>query len=168
MTGKTILVIGPLRGLGRLAANALAHRGHTVYAIMREVASWNPGRACDARAYAKREEADLQVIKLEVRDQGSVEAAGLRVAKYGASACAGLGQQVRDAIGSMLSEGAYPGTVAGTITRVVDTPSGDRSSDAGENGASVAFPVADLVRNQMLTPMGFANLLAAASRRAQP
>jgi NAD(P)-dependent dehydrogenase (short-subunit alcohol dehydrogenase family) len=46
---------------------------------MREVAGRSAGRARDARAYAKREGVDLRVIKLDVRDQGSVEAAVRRI-----------------------------------------------------------------------------------------
>jgi NAD(P)-dependent dehydrogenase (short-subunit alcohol dehydrogenase family) len=303
MTSKTILVTGASRGLGRLTANALAHSGHTVYAIMREVAGRNARAARDARTYARREGVDLRVIELDLRDQDSVEAAvrtivvehgridvvvhnasqtafgpaeaftpeqfadlydanvvstqrvnravlpcmrsrgqgllvwvscssagggmppyfsphvaakagmdqlavqyarelarwgietsiivpglfahsagqfshavkpadDVRVTEYEAGPCAGLGQQIQDAIGRILLEDADSGLVAGAITSVVDTPFGCRPFrvhiDASETGAAVAFPVVDLVRNSMLQRMGFAGLLTPTNQQALP
>jgi NAD(P)-dependent dehydrogenase (short-subunit alcohol dehydrogenase family) len=86
-----------------------------------------------------------------------------RAAEYDAGPYAGFGQQIQEAFGRIAPEDADPGTVAGAIVSVVDTPFGERPFrvhvDPGEDGASVAFAVIDRVRNEMLHRIGFSDLL---------
>lgn len=94
----------------------------------------------------------------------------IRAAEYEAGPYAGLARRIRETIGEIASADADPGAVAGAITAIVDTPFGHRPFrlhiDPGQSGASVAFPVIDLVRNEMLKRMGFADLLVPARQWA--
>ena len=74
MTGKIIVVTGASSGFGRLAANALAHAGHTVYASMRETAGRNAPQVADLEAYAKQHGVDLRALEFDVNSQTSVDA----------------------------------------------------------------------------------------------
>jgi hypothetical protein len=66
-------------------------------------------------------------------------------------------------VGRIIPDDADPGSVAGAITCVVDTPTGERPFrvhiDPVEDGASVAFSVIDRIRDDMLRRMGLADLL---------
>lgn len=62
-------------GFGRPAANAIARRGHTVCAAMRETEGRNARPVADVEAYARKKDVDLHAIELDVGSQSSVERA---------------------------------------------------------------------------------------------
>jgi NAD(P)-dependent dehydrogenase (short-subunit alcohol dehydrogenase family) len=72
---KIIVVTGASRGLGRLAANALARAGHTVYASMRNTTGRNAARVIEVEEFARQHGVDLRAIELDVSLQASVNAA---------------------------------------------------------------------------------------------
>jgi NAD(P)-dependent dehydrogenase (short-subunit alcohol dehydrogenase family) len=73
MTNKLILVTGASVGLGRMASNALAQSGHTVYASICETAGRNAPQVADIAAYAKEQGVDLRAIELDTGTQASVD-----------------------------------------------------------------------------------------------
>ncbi len=72
---KTILITGASRGIGLLAAHALAANGHSVYAGMRDIAGRNAEPAARMRATAQAEGRDLVPVELDVSDEQACQAA---------------------------------------------------------------------------------------------
>jgi NAD(P)-dependent dehydrogenase (short-subunit alcohol dehydrogenase family) len=68
-----ILVTGSNSGFGRLTSLALARKGHTVFATMREPAAKNQAAAADLRGIADQEKLALRVLELDVTETASVD-----------------------------------------------------------------------------------------------
>jgi len=71
---QVIVITGASSGFGALAARALAHAGHTVYASMRETAGRNAPQVAEVGSYATEHGVDLRTVELDVADEASVEA----------------------------------------------------------------------------------------------
>jgi NAD(P)-dependent dehydrogenase (short-subunit alcohol dehydrogenase family) len=69
---RTVLITGSNSGFGRLTAETLATKGHTVFASMREVSGKNAEQARALRAWAEAKNVRLHVIELDVADDKSV------------------------------------------------------------------------------------------------
>src|SRR6202790_5633591 len=76
---QIIVITGGSSGFGRLAANALAKAGHTVYASMRGTTGRNAAQVADVEKFARDNSVDLRAIELDVGSQESVDAAIARV-----------------------------------------------------------------------------------------
>ena len=71
--GSVVVVTGANSGFGRLIAELLARRGHTVFATMRELAGRNAPAAEALRSLAKSESLALDAAELDVTREDSVE-----------------------------------------------------------------------------------------------
>ena len=72
---KIVVVTGASSGFGRMAADALAVAGHTVFASMRETKGRNARQVADVESFAKTNKVDLRPLELDVGSESSVEAA---------------------------------------------------------------------------------------------
>ncbi|HWX01786.1 SDR family NAD(P)-dependent oxidoreductase [Collimonas sp.] len=71
---QVIVITGASSGFGALAARALAHAGHIVYASMRETKGRNAPQAAEVARYAAEHGVDLRSVELDVAASASVEA----------------------------------------------------------------------------------------------
>jgi NAD(P)-dependent dehydrogenase (short-subunit alcohol dehydrogenase family) len=76
-----IVVTGASSGFGLMAAHALAHDGHAVYATMRETAGRNAPQVAALQKYAAENKVDLRPLELDVASEDSAEAAIAKVVK---------------------------------------------------------------------------------------
>jgi NAD(P)-dependent dehydrogenase (short-subunit alcohol dehydrogenase family) len=72
---SVVLVTGASTGFGRLTAEALARRGHRVFAGLRDVGGRNENSVAELNAFALAESVDLRVVELDVTDQASADRA---------------------------------------------------------------------------------------------
>jgi NAD(P)-dependent dehydrogenase (short-subunit alcohol dehydrogenase family) len=76
---NVIVITGASSGFGALTARALADRGDTVYAGMRQTATRNAPQVRAAADYAEKHRVDLRSVELDVNQQDSVDAAIERI-----------------------------------------------------------------------------------------
>jgi NAD(P)-dependent dehydrogenase (short-subunit alcohol dehydrogenase family) len=72
---QVVLVTGASTGFGRLFAETLSRKGHTVFATMRDIAGRNAKNASEIRALAERESLPIHILELDVTDDASVDRA---------------------------------------------------------------------------------------------
>ncbi|GAA1521500.1 SDR family oxidoreductase [Kribbella lupini] len=77
--GNVVVITGASSGFGALTARALADRGSTVYAGMRETTGRNAPQVQAAADYSTEHDVDLRSIELDVNAQDSVDAAVAQV-----------------------------------------------------------------------------------------
>ena len=70
---QVIVITGASSGFGALAARALAHAGHTVYASMRETTGRNAPQVAVVQQYAAEHAVDLRAVELDVASEASCE-----------------------------------------------------------------------------------------------
>jgi NAD(P)-dependent dehydrogenase (short-subunit alcohol dehydrogenase family) len=71
---QVIVITGASSGFGALAARALAHAGHTVYASMRETTGRNAPQVEEVKKYAAEHAVDLRAVELDAASEASAEA----------------------------------------------------------------------------------------------
>jgi NAD(P)-dependent dehydrogenase (short-subunit alcohol dehydrogenase family) len=72
---QVVLITGSSTGFGRLFAETLARKGHTVFATMRDTGGRNAKNASEIRALAEKDSLPIYVLELDVTDDASVEQA---------------------------------------------------------------------------------------------
>jgi NAD(P)-dependent dehydrogenase (short-subunit alcohol dehydrogenase family) len=72
---QVVLITGSSTGFGRLFTETLARKGHTVFATMRDPGGRNAKNAAEIRTLAQKESLPIQVLEMDVTDEGSVERA---------------------------------------------------------------------------------------------
>jgi NAD(P)-dependent dehydrogenase (short-subunit alcohol dehydrogenase family) len=70
-----VLITGSSSGFGKLTAETLAREGYRVFATMREVQGKNAEPARELLALAEREGVNIDIVEMDVTDEGSVESA---------------------------------------------------------------------------------------------
>src|SRR5260221_9822636 len=70
---QVVLITGASTGFGRLFTEALARRGHTVVATMRDPGGRNAKNAAEIRGLAEKESLAVHVLEMDVTDDASVE-----------------------------------------------------------------------------------------------
>jgi NAD(P)-dependent dehydrogenase (short-subunit alcohol dehydrogenase family) len=81
---QVVLITGCSTGFGRLFAETLARKGHTVFATMRDPGGRNAKKASEIRTLAEKDSLPIYVLELDVTDDASVErAVDAAVAKAG-------------------------------------------------------------------------------------
>jgi NAD(P)-dependent dehydrogenase (short-subunit alcohol dehydrogenase family) len=81
---QVVLITGSSTGFGRLFAETLARKGHTVFATMRDIGGRNAKNASEIRALAEKDSLPISVLELDVTNDASVErAVDAAVAKAG-------------------------------------------------------------------------------------
>ena len=85
MNSKQVVIItGSSTGFGRLFADTLARKGHTVFATMRDPAGRNAKNASEIRALAEKDSLPIHVLEMDVTNDASVDrAVAAAVAKAG-------------------------------------------------------------------------------------
>jgi Short-chain alcohol dehydrogenase of unknown specificity len=71
---QVVVITGASSGFGALAARALAHAGHTVYASMRETTGRNAPQVEEVKKYATEHGIDLRTVELDLASEASAEA----------------------------------------------------------------------------------------------
>jgi NAD(P)-dependent dehydrogenase (short-subunit alcohol dehydrogenase family) len=71
---QVIIITGASSGFGALAARALAHAGHIVYASMRETTGRNAAQFAEVARYAAEHKVDLRSVELDVASDQSAKA----------------------------------------------------------------------------------------------
>jgi NAD(P)-dependent dehydrogenase (short-subunit alcohol dehydrogenase family) len=74
-SGQVVLITGSSTGFGRLFAETLARKGHTVFATMRDPAGRNAKNASEIRTLAEKDSLPIYVLDLDVTDDASVQRA---------------------------------------------------------------------------------------------
>jgi NAD(P)-dependent dehydrogenase (short-subunit alcohol dehydrogenase family) len=72
---QVVLITGSSTGFGRLFADTLARKGHTVFATMRDIGGRNSKNASEIRSLAEKDYLPMDVLELDVTDDASVERA---------------------------------------------------------------------------------------------
>jgi len=81
---QVVLITGSSTGFGRLFAETLARKGHTVFATMRDAGGRNAENASEIRTLAEKDSLPIYVLELDVTDDASVErAVDAAIAKAG-------------------------------------------------------------------------------------
>ncbi len=69
---QVVLITGSSTGFGRLFAETLARKGHTVFATMRDPGGRNAKNASEIRTLAEKESLPINVLEMDVTDEASV------------------------------------------------------------------------------------------------